>query len=281
MNSPSSQPRGADRVEGLGGSPGVISRFGAAVRSMRTGISIAALLAAACFKPQPHANQAGPNNDRDHDGVLDSVDMCPDTPSGFLPGFVDGDHDGCAGNCIPSGGSDGGLASGTKCEDGPCDDRFNSGVDGNSNGQDDACELAAPDPADDQDHDGVGDGIDQCNGEPGPPPDGCPPGRMRDAGAPDVVVPPADAVTGTDANEAGAAEGGAATDAVEGGAGGDAGAAPDAAGEAGSDAVAPDAGAGDAAVDAPMGLRYRIRSPWNGQVAYATTVDPSVRQERA
>lgn len=99
------------------------------------------------------------DHDRDHDGIDDEFDMCPDVPEDF-----DGveDRDGCP-------------------EDEPPPDRDRDGI----ADKDDACPdepgLVTDDlrchgcAIGDADHDGVDDHDDRCPNEKGVPPDGCPP----------------------------------------------------------------------------------------------------------
>ena len=93
--------------------------------------------------------------DRDHDGILDNVDKCPDDPED-KDGFED--EDGCPDK---DNDKDGILDIKDKCPNDPEDkDGFED---------QDGC----PDP--DNDKDGVPDAADKCPNDPGPPDnDGCP-----------------------------------------------------------------------------------------------------------
>jgi len=93
--------------------------------------------------------------DRDHDGILDNVDKCPDQPED-KDGFED--EDGCP---DPDNDKDGIADLKDKCPNEPEDkDGFED---------QDGC----PDP--DNDKDGVPDTADKCPNDPGPPDnDGCP-----------------------------------------------------------------------------------------------------------
>ncbi len=85
-----------------------------------------------------------PPPDRDHDGVLDSVDNCPDTPNADQ---LDSDGDGIGDPC-----------------DGPPGDLDNDGVpDANDN-----CRFVANHPQTDGDGDAVGDVCDNCPQRPNP-----------------------------------------------------------------------------------------------------------------
>ena len=126
--------------------------------------------------------------DRDHDGILDNVDKCPDDPED-KDGFED--EDGCPDK---DNDKDGILDTKDKCPNEPEDkDKFEDedgcpDPDNDTDGiqdDDDKCpnepedkdgfedEDGCPDP--DNDKDGVPDAADKCPNDPGPPDnDGCP-----------------------------------------------------------------------------------------------------------
>ena len=86
--------------------------------------------------------QCLPGSDRDHDGVLDGDDNCPDTPN---PDQADRDGDGAGDACDP-------------CPDTELNDPDGDGV---CNDVDNCPEVANPDQAD-SDGDGAGDACDPC-----------------------------------------------------------------------------------------------------------------------
>jgi len=126
--------------------------------------------------------------DRDHDGILDNVDKCPDDPED-KDGFED--EDGCPDK---DNDKDGILDLKDKCPNEPEDkDKFEDedgcpDPDNDTDGikdEDDKCpndpedkdgfedQDGCPDP--DNDKDGVPDAADKCPNDPGPPDnDGCP-----------------------------------------------------------------------------------------------------------
>jgi len=149
-------------------------------------------LAYSPMRPEPQAPPPPPPSDRDHDGVLDLEDLCPDEPAGAHPdpakrGCPERDSDG-----------DGLLDSVDRCPKvpaGPHPDRKRPGCpDRDSDGDgvfdaDDQCPTVPagpyPDPArrgcpaPDRDGDRVPDPVDACPDKPGAPdPDpkknGCP-----------------------------------------------------------------------------------------------------------
>jgi outer membrane protein OmpA-like peptidoglycan-associated protein len=106
-------------------------------------------------KAEPRRPVVDPNADRDHDGIPDRVDRCPDEPED-RDAFED--EDGCP---DPDNDKDGILDATDKCPNDPED------VDGFED--EDGC----PDP--DNDQDGVLDGNDRCPNEAGPASNnGCP-----------------------------------------------------------------------------------------------------------
>ncbi len=126
--------------------------------------------------------------DRDHDGILDDVDKCPDQPED-KDGFED--EDGCP---DPDNDKDGIADPGDKCPNEPEDkDKFEDedgcpDPDNDTDGIADPTDKCPIDPEDkdgfededgcpdpDNDKDGVLDAADKCPNEPGPPDsDGCP-----------------------------------------------------------------------------------------------------------
>jgi OOP family OmpA-OmpF porin len=126
--------------------------------------------------------------DRDHDGILDDVDKCPDQPED-KDGFED--EDGCP---DPDNDKDGLADTSDKCPNEPEDkDKFEDedgcpDPDNDTDGIADATDKCPVDPEDkdgfededgcpdaDNDKDGVLDAADRCPNEPGPPDnDGCP-----------------------------------------------------------------------------------------------------------
>jgi outer membrane protein OmpA-like peptidoglycan-associated protein len=119
-----------------------------------------------------------PDEDRDHDGVPDKYDKCPDVP-GDKTGRED--DDGCPAKHDDGNGDrdgDGILDKNDKCPDEPEDrDGFEDA---------DGC----PDP--DNDHDGIPDKLDKCPNEPEDKDgfedaDGCPDPDNDKDGIPDVV----------------------------------------------------------------------------------------------
>ena len=106
-------------------------------------------------KPEPRPPVVDPNADRDHDGIPDRLDRCPDEPED-RDGFED--EDGCP---DPDNDKDGILDAIDKCPNDPED------LDGFED--EDGC----PDP--DNDRDGSPDAIDHCPNEAGPASNyGCP-----------------------------------------------------------------------------------------------------------
>lgn len=106
-------------------------------------------------KPEPPGPAPDPNADRDHDGIPDRLDRCPDEPED-RDGFED--EDGCP---DPDNDKDGILDRVDKCPNQPED------LDGFED--EDGC----PDP--DNDQDGVLDASDRCPNEAGPAANGgCP-----------------------------------------------------------------------------------------------------------
>ena len=123
----------------------------------RDHVQIADRNARAAFRLSPRDKCAAPTapGDRDHDGILDNVDKCPDQPED-KDGFEDAD--GCP---DPDNDTDGILDAVDKCPNDPEDKDGFEDADG------------CPDP--DNDKDGVLDTADKCPNEPGPPDnDGCP-----------------------------------------------------------------------------------------------------------
>jgi outer membrane protein OmpA-like peptidoglycan-associated protein len=126
--------------------------------------------------------------DRDHDGILDNVDKCPDQPED-RDGFED--TDGCP---DPDNDKDGILDTDDKCPNEPEDkDGFQDAdgcpdPDNDTDGIPDATDKCPNEPEDkdnfedadgcpdpDNDKDGVPDTADKCPNDPGPPDnDGCP-----------------------------------------------------------------------------------------------------------
>jgi len=123
----------------------------------RDHVQIADRNARAAFRLSPRDKCTAPTapGDRDHDGILDNVDKCPDQPED-RDGFEDAD--GCP---DPDNDKDGILDAADKCPNEPEDKDGFEDADG------------CPDP--DNDKDGVLDTADKCPNEPGPPDnDGCP-----------------------------------------------------------------------------------------------------------
>jgi OmpA-OmpF porin, OOP family len=126
--------------------------------------------------------------DRDHDGILDNVDKCPDDPED-RDGFED--EDGCPDK---DNDKDGILDTQDKCPNEPEDkDKFEDedgcpDPDNDTDGIKDVDDKCPNDPEDkdgfedqdgcpdpDNDKDGVPDTADKCPNDPGPPDnDGCP-----------------------------------------------------------------------------------------------------------
>ncbi|HEY4119783.1 MAG TPA: OmpA family protein [Byssovorax sp.] len=112
--------------------------------------------------------------DRDHDGIPDDIDLCPDEPEDHKPPFPD---DGCP--ALPDRDGDGIPDYLDKCPDQPED------FDGIQDA--DGC------PEDDADHDGIPDALDACPLEPGDPdPDpkknGCPKFIRRIKGSSEIEI---------------------------------------------------------------------------------------------
>ena len=123
----------------------------------RDHVQIADRNARAAFRLSPRDKCTAPTapGDRDHDGILDNVDKCPDQPED-KDGFEDAD--GCP---DPDNDKDGILDAVDKCPNDPEDKDGFEDADG------------CPDP--DNDKDGVLDAADKCPNDPGPPDnDGCP-----------------------------------------------------------------------------------------------------------
>ena len=137
--------------------------------------------------PKARCNPPPAPGDRDHDGITDDIDKCPDQPED-KDGFQD--EDGCP---DPDNDKDGITDVHDKCPNDPedkdgyqdqdgCPDPDNDG-DGIADAQD-KCpnepedkdgfqdEDGCPDP--DNDQDGIADKDDKCPNEYGVPPDGCP-----------------------------------------------------------------------------------------------------------
>ncbi len=99
------------------------------------------------------------NHDRDHDGIEDSRDACPDVPEPMRPGG--GERDGCPDVEVPS-------------------DRDHDSIPDSEDACPDEAGLATDDlrchgcAIGDRDHDGVDDHDDACPNVAGPPPTGCP-----------------------------------------------------------------------------------------------------------
>ena len=169
-------------LAGVSGGPGLSPGYGSPT------FQILALLAYSPAKPEPQPAAPEPPSDRDHDGLLDEFDRCPDAPEdrdafededgcpdpdNDQDGVLDGadqcpndaedrdgfeDEDGCP---DPDNDQDGILDSADKCTD-DAEDR---------DGFED--EDGCPDP--DNDRDGVLDVDDECPTAPGKPADkGCP-----------------------------------------------------------------------------------------------------------
>ncbi|HVY46247.1 MAG TPA: OmpA family protein, partial [Minicystis sp.] len=112
--------------------------------------------------------------DRDHDGIPDDIDLCPDEPEDHKPPNPD---DGCP--ALPDRDGDGIPDISDKCPDQPED------FDGIQDA--DGC------PEDDADHDGIPDAKDACPKEPGDPdPDpsknGCPKFIRRIKGSSEIQI---------------------------------------------------------------------------------------------
>ncbi len=113
-------------------------------------------------------------SDRDHDGICDDIDLCPDEPEDHKPPNPD---DGCP--ALPDRDGDGIPDISDKCPDQPED------FDGIQDA--DGC------PEDDADHDGIPDAQDACPMEPGDPdPDpsknGCPKYIRRIKGSSEIQI---------------------------------------------------------------------------------------------
>jgi outer membrane protein OmpA-like peptidoglycan-associated protein len=139
-----------DFEAGAGVGPGLTSGIG--TPDVRAILSIA-------YTPEHKA----PVQDRDHDGILDPVDACPD-----VPGLASEDpsKNGCP--LPPDRDHDGIIDSQDACPDVP-------GVP-----SDDPAKNGCPPPPPDRDHDGIIDSQDACPDVPGVPSDdpaknGCPP----------------------------------------------------------------------------------------------------------
>jgi len=137
--------------------------------------------------PKNICNPPPKPGDRDHDGITDDIDKCPDDPED-KDGFED--EDGCP---DLDNDKDGIPDKSDKCPDQPEDkDGFEDAdgcpdLDNDKDGipdKDDKCPNepedfdgfedadGCPDP--DNDKDGIPDKDDKCPNEPGVPPDGCP-----------------------------------------------------------------------------------------------------------
>ena len=143
------------------------------------------------LSPREHCVAPAAPGDRDHDGIPDNVDKCPDQPED-RDGFED--TDGCP---DPDNDKDGILDTDDKCPNEPEDkDGFQDAdgcpdPDNDTDGIPDATDKCPNEPEDkdnfedadgcpdpDNDKDGVADLDDQCPNEPGPP-DGDRPGCPR------------------------------------------------------------------------------------------------------
>jgi OOP family OmpA-OmpF porin len=140
------------------------------------------------LSPRDKCNAPPAPGDRDHDGILDNVDKCPDQPED-KDGFEDAD--GCP---DPDNDKDGILDAADKCPNEPEDkDGFQDAdgcpdPDNDADGIPDTADKCPNEPEDrdgfedadgcpdpDNDKDGVLDAADKCPNEPGPPDnDGCP-----------------------------------------------------------------------------------------------------------
>jgi OmpA-OmpF porin, OOP family len=140
------------------------------------------------LSPRDKCNAPPAPGDRDHDGILDNVDKCPDQPED-KDGFEDAD--GCP---DPDNDKDGILDAADKCPNEPEDkDGFQDAdgcpdPDNDADGIPDTADKCPNEPEDrdgfedadgcpdpDNDKDGVLDTADKCPNEPGPPDnDGCP-----------------------------------------------------------------------------------------------------------
>jgi outer membrane protein OmpA-like peptidoglycan-associated protein len=140
------------------------------------------------LSPREHCVAPAAPGDRDHDGIPDNVDKCPDQPED-RDGFED--TDGCP---DPDNDKDGILDTDDKCPNEPEDkDGFQDAdgcpdPDNDTDGIPDATDKCPNEPEDkdnfedadgcpdpDNDKDGVPDTADKCPNDPGPPDnDGCP-----------------------------------------------------------------------------------------------------------
>ncbi len=133
-------------------------------------------------QPAPSVEPLPPPSDRDHDGVIDADDQCPDLPMGDHP---DPDRRGCP---LKDTDADGVYDKEDQCVDVPagphpdakhlgCPDKDNDG-DGVFDSVDECPDVPAglhPDPAHpgcplpDRDHDQIPDAVDACPDQPGAP----------------------------------------------------------------------------------------------------------------
>ena len=164
---------------------------------LSAGASLTLRIPEVASHPDPSPPVSLPPSDRDHDGVLDADDVCPDVPRIPYPdparngcGLPDDDRDGvpeppdaCPG--VP------GLPSPDPTRNGcPAEDRDHDGIADADDACPDVSRLPFPDPArngcplPDDDHDGVPEPPDACPGVPGVPSldphrNGCPNMNLR------------------------------------------------------------------------------------------------------
>jgi len=138
---------------------------------------------ALAYTPEPQVAEP----DRDHDGIPDSVDACPDVPgvasddptkNGCPPPPADRDHDGIP-DSVDACPDVPGVASDDPAKNGcplPPPDRDHDGIPDSADAcpdvpgvaSDDPTKNGCPPPPADRDHDGIPDSEDACPDQPGP-----------------------------------------------------------------------------------------------------------------